>query len=76
MTVYKVNASPLITRRAVFMRVGMFHPGLSCPGDAGIGFDFEYSVRLWYHGYATALFDAEFRQGPVYSQHIHALFES
>ena len=61
MTVYKVNASPLITRRALFLRVGMFHPGLSCPGDAGIGFDFEYSVRLWYHGYAIGLYDAGFR---------------
>ena len=61
MTMYKVNASPLITRRAVFLRVGMFHPGFSCPGDAGIGFDFEYSVRLWYHGYAVGLYDAEFR---------------
>lgn len=53
MPVYKVNASPLITRRALFARVGMFHPALSCPGDAGIGFDFEYSIRLWHHGYTV-----------------------
>ena len=61
MTVYKVNAGPLVTPRAVFLRVGMFHPGLSCAGDAGIGFDFEYAVRLWYHGYVTGLYDAAFR---------------
>ncbi len=36
----------------------MFHPGLSCPGHAGIGFDFEYSIRVWYHGYTVGLYDA------------------
>jgi len=35
MHVYKVNASPLVTRRALFMRVGMFHPALSCPAGRG-----------------------------------------
>lgn len=25
----------------------MFHTELSCPGEPGIGFDFEYSIRTW-----------------------------
>ena len=47
---YKVNASPLIVRRDTFLRLGMFHQAMSCPGQAGITFDFEYSIRMWKHG--------------------------
>jgi hypothetical protein len=46
---YKVNASPLILRRSTFLRLGMFNQGFSCPGQAGITFDFEYSIRMWKH---------------------------
>lgn len=65
MYVYKVNASPMVVRRSVFLRVGMFHPGYSCPGDAGISFDFEYSVRMWWHGYQVGLYDSQFKDAKM-----------
>jgi hypothetical protein len=65
MYAYKVNASPMIVRRSVFLRVGMFHPGYSCPGDAGISFDFEYSVRMWWHGYQVGLYDSQFKDAKM-----------
>jgi hypothetical protein len=53
--VYKVNASPLVVRRSTFLRSGMYHPAMSCVGESGISFDFEFSVRMWKHGYKVAL---------------------
>jgi len=58
MFVYKINAGPLFARRAEFLRSGMFHVDLSCPGKPGIGFDFEYSVRTWSLGWQVGLFSA------------------
>eukprot|EP00951_Prasinocladus_malaysianus_P027949 scaffold252838_cov42-Prasinocladus_malaysianus.AAC.1 len=46
-----VNAAPLVVRRRELLAVGGFHAGLSCPGEAGIVFDFELSIRMWAHGY-------------------------
>eukprot|EP00899_Mesostigma_viride_P026293 jgi/Mesvir1/6849/Mv09022-RA.1 len=54
MFVYKVNAAPLLLRRKLFLELGMFNTKLSCPGESGIGFDYEYSIRLWYNGYQVS----------------------
>ncbi|KAK3239178.1 hypothetical protein CYMTET_50872, partial [Cymbomonas tetramitiformis] len=58
--VYKVNASPLVVKRSVFLQLGMFHKGYSCLGMSGISFDFEYSVRNWKYGHRVGLFYSSF----------------
>ena len=47
-------------RRSSFLRLGMYHPAMSCVGESGISFDFEYSVRMWKHGYRVGLYYAHF----------------
>lgn len=61
MFVYKVNMGPMMARRSLFMKLGMYHPGFSCPGDPGIGFDFEFSIRTWKAGYRVGLTPSEFK---------------
>ncbi|KAK3242517.1 hypothetical protein CYMTET_47805 [Cymbomonas tetramitiformis] len=61
MFVYKVNMGPMIVRRSVFLRLGMYSTDFSCPGAAGIGFDFEFSVRSWYHGFQVGLYLSKFK---------------
>ncbi|QDZ22835.1 hypothetical protein HOP50_08g53840 [Chloropicon primus] len=46
--------------RDVFLELGGFYKNLSCPGEPGIGFDFEYSVRLWYNNFQVALMYSDF----------------
>ena len=58
MFIYKVNMGPLIIRRSIFQQLGMFNVNFSCAGHAGMGFDFEYSVRLWKEGFKVGLYDA------------------
>mmetsp|Transcript_2167 Transcript_2167/g.5504 ORF Transcript_2167/g.5504 Transcript_2167/m.5504 type:complete len:805 (-) Transcript_2167:24-2438(-) len=58
MFVYKVNAGPLFAHRQRFLRSGMFHTEMSCPGEPGIGFDFEYSIRTWSLGMQVGLYSA------------------
>ncbi|XRB13026.1 glyco_trans_2-like domain-containing protein [Pseudoscourfieldia marina] len=60
MYAYKVNAAPLIYRRNMFLSLGMFNGNFSCVGEAGIGFDFEYSLRLWKHNYEVGLYYTNF----------------
>jgi len=60
MFAYKVNAAPLMVRRELLLGLGGLHSALSCPGDPGIGFDFELSVRIWAEGYQVGLFEAKF----------------
>ena len=60
MFMYKVNAAPLVLKRDAFLELGGFNRNLSCPGEPGIGFDFEYSIRLWYNNYQVALAESEF----------------
>ncbi|QDZ23480.1 hypothetical protein HOP50_10g60190 [Chloropicon primus] len=60
MFMYKVNAAPLVLKRDVFLELGGFNKNLSCPGDPGIGFDFEYSIRLWYNNYQVGLMYSNF----------------
>lgn len=60
MFLYKVNAAPLVLKRDVFLELGGFNKNLSCPGEPGIGFDFEYSMRLWYNNYQVALTETQF----------------
>ena len=60
MFMYKVNAAPLVLKRDVFLELGGFNKNLSCPGEPGIGFDFEYSMRLWYNNFQVALMYSDF----------------
>ena len=46
----QVNMGPMLAPRRSFLASGMYNTALSCPGDPGIGFDFEYSIRMWYMG--------------------------
>ena len=43
----------------MFMKLGMFHTDFSCVGDAGIGFDYELSIRAWKHNYTAGLYYSE-----------------
>jgi hypothetical protein len=36
----------------------MFYQELSCPGEPGIGFDFEFSIRMWSLGQQVGLYSA------------------
>jgi len=60
MFVYKVNMGPMMVPRDTFLATGMYHTSLSCPGDPGIGFDFEYSIRMWHTGRAVGLYNSGF----------------
>lgn len=60
MHAYKVNAAPLIYRRDTFLSLGAFNGNFSCVGEAGIGFDFEYSIRLWKHNFEVGLMYTNF----------------
>uniref|UniRef100_A0A061S309 Glycosyltransferase 2-like domain-containing protein n=1 Tax=Tetraselmis sp. GSL018 TaxID=582737 RepID=A0A061S309_9CHLO len=62
MFAYKVNAAPLIVRRRTLLETGGLHVGLSCPGEPGIGYDFELSVRMWDEGHKVGLFRAGFER--------------
>ena len=56
----QVNAAPLVYRRDTFLQLGHFNANFSCVGEAGIGFDFEYSLRLWKHGHEVGLYYTNF----------------
>ncbi|GHP07072.1 hypothetical protein PPROV_000581500 [Pycnococcus provasolii] len=60
MFVTLVNMGPFVMKRTVFLESGMFQLDFSCRGAAGIGFDFEYAVRMWYTGRQVALFKPPF----------------
>jgi len=62
MFAYKVNMGPMLAPRRSFLASGMYNTALSCPGDPGIGFDFEYSIRMWYTGKTVGLYDSGFQQ--------------
>ena len=33
--------------------------------NSGISFDFEYSLRMWYHGYQVGLYDSQFKDAKM-----------
>jgi len=41
--------------------VGGFYEAFSCRGDPGIGFDYEFGIRLWKQGYQVGLTIQGFR---------------
>ena len=47
MFVTLVNMGPFVTRSNFFLESGMFSANYSCRGEAGIGFDYEFSLRTW-----------------------------
>ena len=51
---------PVLVRRSFFMESGMFLRAMSCVGDAGIGFDFEFSIRAWKDGWRTGLYYSQY----------------
>ena len=61
MFAYKVNLAPMITRRSLFAEVGGFNHNFSCPGQPGIGLDFELSIRMWRLGRSVGLYDSKFK---------------
>ena len=61
----RVNAAPLFAKRRILLQLGLLRWDLSCPGSAGIGFDFEYSLRAWHHGYRVGLFYSRYRHNAV-----------
>ena len=46
MFVYKVNMGPMMAKRSLFLKLGMYHPGFSCAGDPGIGKTLSLSLSL------------------------------
>ena len=42
---------------------GGLNANYSCAGDAGIGFDFEYAIRLWKLGHSVGLAELGFNHG-------------
>jgi len=59
---WQINMGPMIVPRHSFLSSGMFHTALSCAGDPGIGFDYEYSIRMWYSGQAVGLYYSGFQK--------------
>ena len=55
------NIGPFLLRRSIFLKAGMFHTSFSCRGDPGIGFDYEYGIRLWKKKYEVGLTIMQFR---------------
>jgi len=55
------NIGPFLLRRSIFLASGMFHQSFSCRGDPGIGFDYEYGIRLWRRKYEVGLTIMHFR---------------
>jgi len=56
-----VNMGPFIMKRSIFLKVGSFREEFACRGDPGIGFDYEYGIRLWQRGYQVGLTIQGFR---------------
>jgi GT2 family glycosyltransferase len=63
MFAYKVNLAPMLTRRSLFAELGGFNHNFSCPGQPGIGLDFELSIRMWRLGRSVGLYDSKFQHG-------------
>jgi len=50
-----LNLGPLIVKRAAFEGLGGFNTSYSQPGNLGIGFDNEFTARVWVSGRMAAL---------------------
>ena len=55
------NIGPFVLKRDAFLSAGMFHDSYSCRGDPGIGFDYEYGIRLWRNNKEVGLQIMQFR---------------
>jgi len=64
MFVVGANSGPVLYRAAAFQQVGGFNLSYSGPGEPGIGFETEISLRLWLRGWQSAIMDCgEFQRG-------------
>ena len=43
----QLNIGPIVVRRQAFQQLGGFNVSYSRPGQMGIGFDFEFTTKLW-----------------------------
>ena len=61
----QLNMGPFILRTDALRHMGGLQLGFSCRGESGIGFDYELSLRVWYHGYEAGLINTgfEYRTG-------------
>lgn len=60
-----VDIGPLFATRDAFHRLGGFDEGMSYPGQAALGLDFELSIRAWIKGYAVGAMNAAPRRRPA-----------
>lgn len=60
-----VDIGPLYARRAAFLELGGFDEGISYPGQAGLGLDFELSIRAWVRGHTVGAVATAPRRWPA-----------
>ena len=58
-----VDVGPLFVRATAFAAVGGFNEGFSVPGHNGHYHDWEFSTRLWLHGWRAAFQDVRLGSG-------------
>ena len=60
-----LNIGPFVMRRSIFLELGLFNSNFSCRGQEGIGFDYEWGVRVWKYGYQSGLIYPGFKYHAV-----------
>lgn len=58
-----VASSPMILRKECVNELGPLSTMYTEPGEPGILFDIEYSLRAWKHGWQVGLYRTEFHHG-------------
>jgi len=58
-----IASSPMILRRSCVEDIGKLSEMYTKPGDPGILFDIEYSLRAWMNGWQVALYETKFVHG-------------
>ena len=58
-----IASSPMILRTECVQDIGLLSTMTSSPGDPGILFDVEYSLRAWSKGWKVGLYETDLRHG-------------
>jgi GT2 family glycosyltransferase len=58
-----IASSPMIVRRSCVAEIGPLSALATAPGEPGILFDIEYSLRAWEKGWQVGLYRTEFTHG-------------